>query len=147
MVGVGFGLLDVGVPCGEPAAANDDQELEKCKQTNMNNFPFCTCFEFASEILMPHSLTYLARFFMLGSILLLNALAKFDFCSLIGICCGSDDDGVVVTDDDNNEDGGSGGGGVPFAVLSCCGIRSSSIGFGRNEPTLEFDVVVPLPVD
>lgn len=27
MVGVGFGLLDVGVLCGEPAAANDDHEL------------------------------------------------------------------------------------------------------------------------
>lgn len=27
IVGVGFGLLDVGVLCGEPAAANDDQEL------------------------------------------------------------------------------------------------------------------------
>lgn len=27
MAGVGFGLLDVGVLCGEPAAASDDQEL------------------------------------------------------------------------------------------------------------------------
>lgn len=27
MAGVGFGLLDVGVLCGDPAAANDDHEL------------------------------------------------------------------------------------------------------------------------
>lgn len=82
---------------------------------------------------------------MLGSILLLNALAKFDFCSCIDICCGMD--GVVVIADDDDCGGCCGGGGVPFVGLSCCGINSSSIGFGRNTPTLIFGVVVPLPVD
>lgn len=64
---------------------------------------------------------------MFGSMLLLNALGKFDFCSLIGICGGND-------------------GGVLF--LSCCGINSSSIGFGRNTRDPKLDgVVTPLPVD
>lgn len=64
---------------------------------------------------------------MLGSTLLLNALGKFDFCSFIGICGGND-------------------GGVLF--LSCCGINSSSIGFGRNTRDPKLDgVVTPLPVD
>lgn len=45
MVGVGFGLLDVGVLCGEPAAANDDHELNSNRQTQAINkyvcrFPF-----------------------------------------------------------------------------------------------------------
>lgn len=88
---------------------------------------------------------------MFGSILLLNALAKFDFCSLID-CCDGSDDGVDVADDDDC--GGNccccccgGCCGVPFVVLSCCGINSSSIGFILNPPTLIFGVVVPLPVD
>lgn len=77
---------------------------------------------------------------------MLNALAKFDFCSLIDICCGGSDVGVDVADDD---DGGCccGGCGVPLVGLSCCGINSSSIGFGRNAPTFMVGVVVPLPVD
>lgn len=66
---------------------------------------------------------------MFGSMLLLNAPDKFGFCSLIGICCGTT----------------GGGGGVLF--LSCCGINSSSIGFGLNGPALKFGVVTPLPVD
>lgn len=95
---------------------------------------------------------YLARFLMLGSILLLNALAKFDFWSFIGICGGSvvDSDGVGVGVDNaaDSDDGGGGVGvGVPLVILSCCGIISSSIGFGRNAPTLKFGIVVPLPVD
>lgn len=60
--------------------------------------------------------------------LLLNAFARFGLESLIGICCGN-----------------AGCGGVLF--LSCCGINSSSIGFGLNVPTLMFGVVIPLPVD
>lgn len=72
--------------------------------------------------------TYLAIVFLIaGSMLLLNAFARFGFWSLIGIC------------------GGNAGGGVLF--LSCCGIKSSSMGLGRNAPTVKFGVVTPLLVD
>ena len=34
-----------------------------------------------------------------------------------------------------------------MVFLSCCGINSSSMGFGRNAPTVKFGVVTPLLVD
>lgn len=124
MAGVGFGLLDVGVLCGEPAAASDDHELNTPRSVRI----IINRIQSTSRTNVFDQTTYLAIvFLMAGSMLLLNAFAIFGFWSLIGIC------------------GGNAGGGVLF--LSCCGINSSSMGFGRNAPTPKFGVVTPLLVD